>query len=383
LLGPAQLIVCAKALGVGPGKSDLVCTGQADFENDCTVPREMNSQHQDTRAGWKPKPLSALRRPSSLLKSANPTNPANPTVPPHLTTAHCTDKPLHQIPITYSTIAARALSFHRQVLFNVTPLQLAQNGLYCKPPSGLGESACCFACGSTKPLYTLQKNPIEEMQQLHLTDCIWQIICRDLKPTFERPNIFTHSTTASPSPQQPPPETTPAPILPDEPSTMNIDTAAGQSTTISETWPQQSQPTSSSEASQPPQPLHVTSPATSTPDQQPTYASVLQRPKPSLPQPTPKIYQTPPSPKYTLTIEDLYRHFHNKPSPFQLNKRTSKSSARRARNKNSFATQSLTKFLISALPAFSQLLAEMQPAAENCWPPHSGTQSSRAMRAAI
>lgn len=347
----------------------------------------MSSQLPDARAGWKPKPLSALRRPCSLLKSSNP---ANPTAPPDQITPHCNDKPLHQIPITYSTIAARALSFHRQVLINVTPLQLAQNGLYCKPPSGLGGSACCFSCGSTKPLYTLQKNPIEEMQQLHFTDCIWQIICRDLKPTFERPNIVAHSATASPSPQQPPPETTPASILPDEPSTMNIDTATEQSTTIPEPGPQQPQPTRSPEISQPPpqppqppQSLHSTSPAPPTPDQQPTYASVLQRPGPSLPQPTSKIYQpVPSSSKRTLTIEDLHRRFDNKPSPFQLNKKTSKSSARRARNKNASATQSLTKFLISTLPALSQLLAETQPAADNCRPLYRGIHYSRATRAA-
>jgi hypothetical protein len=201
------------------------------------------------QGGWKPKPLSALRRPSSLLKSSNP---ANPTAPPGRTNPH--SNPLHQIPITYSTITARALSFHRQVLFNATPLQLAQNGLYCKPPSSIGGSACCFACGSTKPLYTLQKNPIEEMQQLHLTDCIWQIICRDLKPTFEKPNIVAHSATASPSPQQPLPETTPASLLPDEPSTMIIHTATEQSTTIPGPWLQQSQSTCASEISQPPPP---------------------------------------------------------------------------------------------------------------------------------
>jgi len=215
------------------------------------------------------------------------------------------------------------------------------------------------------------------MQQLHLTNCIWQIICRDLKPSFERPNIVPHSATACSSPQQPPPETTPASILPDEPSAMNINTATELSTTIPEPWPQQSQPTYSSEISQPPPPqppqppqsLHLTSPAPPTPDQQSTYASVLQRPGPSLPQPTSKIYQPlPSSPKRTLTIEDLHRRFHNKPSPFQLNKKTSQSSARRARNKNASATQSLTKFLISALPALSQLLAEMQPAADNCRP---------------
>ncbi|KAJ6047298.1 hypothetical protein N7444_007100 [Penicillium canescens] len=212
----------------------------------------MSSQHPDARGGWKPKPLSALRRPSSLLKSANP------SAPPNRTTPHPNDEPLHQIPITYSTIAARALSFHRQVLTDVTPLQLAQNGLYCKP-SRSGGSACCFACGSTILLYTLQDNPIEEMQQLHLADCIWQIICRDLKPTFEMPNMVTPSDTASPS-QRPPPESAPASILPDKPSTMNIDTAPVQPTTIPEPGPQQPQPTYSSKVSQPPQPLYSTPP---------------------------------------------------------------------------------------------------------------------------
>ncbi|KAJ5240686.1 uncharacterized protein N7469_002277 [Penicillium citrinum] len=153
------------------------------------------------------------------------------------------------------------------------------------------------------------------------------------------PNIVAHSGTASPSPQLPPPETTPASILPGEPSTMNIDTATEQSNL--KPGPQQPQSTCSSEISQlpppqppqPPQSLHSTSPAPPTPNQQPTYASVLQRPGPSLPQPTSKIYQPlSSSPQRTLTIEDLYRSFHNKPSPFQLNKKTSKSSARRARN---------------------------------------------------
>lgn len=72
------------------------------------------------------------------------------------------------------------------------------------------------------PLYTLQDNPIEEMQQLHLADCIWQIICRDLKPTFEIPNMVTHSDSASLA-QQPPLE-----------SALAFDTASEQSTTISE-----------------------------------------------------------------------------------------------------------------------------------------------------
>ena len=142
----------------------------------------MESQHPEPRSSWKPKPLSALRRPSSLLNSAKP------TAPPDRTTPHSNDKPPLQISTTYSTIAARALSFHRQVLTGITPLQLAQNGLHYKRlPEFGGSTACCFACGSTTPLATLQRTHIEKMRDLHLVDCIWQIICRDLKPVFEKP----------------------------------------------------------------------------------------------------------------------------------------------------------------------------------------------------
>ncbi|KAL7648963.1 hypothetical protein ACMYSQ_012642 [Aspergillus niger] len=325
----------------------------------------MSSQHPDAKGGWKPKPLSALRRPSSLLKPTNPTVPLNRTTPPH------NDQPLHQIPITYSTIAARALSFHDQVLTDITPVQLAQNGLYCKLLPGFGGTACCFACGSTKPLYKLQKNSIEEMQQLHLADCIWQIICRDLKPVFE----------------------TPASVVPEESSTVVIDSVAAQSSITLEPDTQQPQSACSPEVCQPLQPLqppetsqppHSTITTSSAQDQRRTYASVLQRPKPSLPQSSSEPYQSAPStkkPTRILSIEDLYRRFHNRPSPFISDKKPSKLSARRARNRNTFATQTLTRFLISALPTLSQLLAEIQPA-DNCWPPYPRNRHSRATRAA-
>lgn len=105
----------------------------------------MNSQHPHSRVGFRPKPFPALRRPSSLLKSTNP------TAPPDRTTPQRHDITLHQIPITYSTIAVRALSFHRQVRFDVTPLQLAQNGLYCKLLPDSGGSACCLPADRLGP----------------------------------------------------------------------------------------------------------------------------------------------------------------------------------------------------------------------------------------
>ncbi len=72
-------------------------------------------------------------------------------------------------------------------------------------------------------------------------------------------------------------------------------------------------------------PLHIQSTpnTTSTPQyQQQTYASVLQQPTTSSPQPTPRPQPTPPNP--TLTIEDLRRCFHNKPSPFNLERKEKK-----------------------------------------------------------
>lgn len=80
---------------------------------------------------------------------------------------------LHPIQLPRNS-TARALSFHSQVLNGVAPVQIAQNGLYCKAHPDFGGTACCFACGSTKPLSTLRKNPIKEIPQLHLADCIWR-----------------------------------------------------------------------------------------------------------------------------------------------------------------------------------------------------------------
>lgn len=105
----------------------------------------MESLHPHTRGVWKPKPLSALRRPSSLLK------PANPTAPPDRTTPPPNNKPLHQIPITYFTIAAKGLSFHSQVLTAVIPVQLAQNGLYCKLLQALAEQRAVLPADRLSP----------------------------------------------------------------------------------------------------------------------------------------------------------------------------------------------------------------------------------------
>jgi hypothetical protein len=38
LMRPAQWLIGARALAVGPENSSYICIGQDDFENDCSVP---------------------------------------------------------------------------------------------------------------------------------------------------------------------------------------------------------------------------------------------------------------------------------------------------------------------------------------------------------
>ncbi|KAJ5811824.1 hypothetical protein N7474_008125 [Penicillium riverlandense] len=138
----------------------------------------MNPQLPYPGAGRKPFP--PLRRPSSLSKSATPATPLERSTP---------QRTVHEkffISTTYSTIAARALTFQGQVLNGVTPLQLAQNDFHYQPyPNGGGGLACCFACQSAKRLDSFQRVPLQETKQLHTADCIWQVIYSDLKQHLE------------------------------------------------------------------------------------------------------------------------------------------------------------------------------------------------------
>ncbi|CEJ62806.1 hypothetical protein PMG11_11293 [Penicillium brasilianum] len=338
----------------------------------------MSSQPSDAGSGHRPFP--ALRSPSSISK------PTNPATQPDSTTPHRNVQPLFRISTTYSTTSARALSFQGQVVPSITPLQLAENGLYFLLHPGFGGTACCFACQSLTPLYTFQRASIEEVEQLHKVDCIWQIIRHDLRSTSEKPDTLRRPTINRylSSDKQPSNSTTPtastqsqnqsrdlAPAIQEAHTTSHLNNAPNQRT-ATRLEPQLPHSTRS------PQPLQstaTTSTTSATPLQRPTYATVLQQPTITRPQPTPTSHQSVP-PKTTLTIEDLHLRFHNKPSPFKLEKRKKK------RPNTAFAAQSLSRFLNSALPAFSRFLAEMQPAADNSWPAYMETQYNRAMRAA-
>ncbi|KAJ5708142.1 hypothetical protein N7488_007943 [Penicillium malachiteum] len=102
---------------------------------------------------------------------------------------------------------------------------------------------------------------------------------------------------------------------------------------------------------------------------------------PNLPWHQQLLHSPRPAPNITLTIEDLDRRIHNKPSPFQLENTTRQRTIKRTRKKTAFVTQSLTIFLASALLAFSRFLTEMQPS-DTCYPSRPQFHYSRAMKAA-
>ncbi|CAG8878842.1 unnamed protein product [Penicillium nalgiovense] len=360
----------------------------------------MGMTTRSQRVGLNPQlPDPPARRPSPIPEAANPAiSPEYPNVEDFFLAeddSHDENYFLVSIAYDYSTITARARSFQGIVLAGATPLQLAQNGFYYRP-SGVSNVASCFACQSTKHLSTFQCTPFEEVQQLHEEDCIWQIISCDLKHHLGTPNKPLSSTTAFSTPKRSTPTADSSTQTTDVSSTKtqtqstpitsttakerlntNLDYRSNPLPAIIDPEPQQP-PTAHS-----PQPHQTIPSITSSPqNQQTTYASVLQRPVTSIPQPTPPVQEPFLPAKPILTIEDLHLRFHNKPSPFQLENKTSQRSIKRTRKKTASVTQSLSRFLASTLPAFSRFLTEMQPKSDTSYPSHPQFHYSRAMRAA-
>ncbi|KAJ5908747.1 hypothetical protein N7495_001429 [Penicillium taxi] len=340
-------------------------------------------------------PLPTRRHPSSTSKHANP------TAPPKSPTSHHPHREKHFIAIPFYTIEARARSFQGQVLKGITPLQLAQNGFYYEPIAPFNDMACCFACEAFVRLGSLQREPLQGRQRLHVDDCVWQVIYGELKQTLEPTNILHPSIKTSPPRkptschhpsvgQEPPKKTTTdastqtlvqsTPTVPNiiqKSLKIDLEPHSQPPPTTTNLERQQTPPIDSPQLPQPTPPF-ASSPKT----QHITYASVLQRPVISTTELYPPTQESSLPVKPILTIEDLHRRFHNKPSPFQLENKLSQRSAKRTRNKTASATQSLSRFLASALPAFSRFLTEMQSKSDTCYPSHPQLHYSRAMRAA-
>lgn len=296
------------------------------------IDRRMNSQLPDPRAGRKPFPT--LRRPSSISKSATPPTPPQRPTPQH------TAQEKFFISTTYSTIGARALSFQGQVLNGVTPLQLAQNGFHYQPYSN-GGLACCFACQSAQRPDSFQHVPFQETQQLHLVDCIWQVIYSDLKQHLESADTLPPSTNAFPPPRQTAPSPYPSSNSEQLEKTTTAATTQTQSgstqtgVTTAEKYPNDNlnsrahPPSATTEPeSHLPPPTYSPQPPRPTPtiipppqSHQPTYASVLRHPTTTTPQSISKTSEPVLPTRSILTMEDLHRRF-------TINHRSSSSSLR-------------------------------------------------------
>jgi hypothetical protein len=120
-----------------------------------------------------------------------------------------------------------------------------------------------------------------------------------------------------------------------------------------------------------------TTPSTKT--VKPTYAAVLKSPPqphllqldPKSPPLTPRSSSPYPSDTLTaqsrrnsltptLTVEDLHKRFHNKPSPLKPTRPDPQPTKTLQYNVASAATDSLSKFLLSVLPAFTRFLSDIQ-----------------------
>ncbi|OQE60174.1 hypothetical protein PENNAL_c0313G01404, partial [Penicillium nalgiovense] len=109
--------------------------------------------------GGNQKPFEIIPSP---FAASHPTTES--TSPSNRTTPQRNVKPLFRISTTYSTIAARAISFQRQLLTGITPHQLAQNGLYHQVRAGVGDTACCFTI--MVPLKAIQGNPTGDLSKI-------------------------------------------------------------------------------------------------------------------------------------------------------------------------------------------------------------------------
>ena len=250
---------------------------------------------------------------------------------------------------------------------------------------------------------SFQRVHLQETQQLHTVDCIWQVIYSDLKQHLESADTLPLSTNASvpPQPLAPSPyrpsnnehlekTTTDSGTQTQAESTQTVATTAEKCSNANlDSYTQPLSATTDLESHLPPptyspQPPRPTPPTiTSSPhSHQPTYASVLRHPTTTSPQSISKAREPVLSARPVLTMEDLHRRFHNKLSPFQLEPISRKHPASQTRKKPISATKSLSRFLTSALPAFSRFLADMQPKSDTCRPSHSQIHYRRAMRAA-
>lgn len=242
---------------------------------------------------------------------------------------------LIRIPAKLSTIQSRVLSFKEWPHTNITPQQLAKFGFYHCPDDEDDDLVACFACGIRHCQWDPKwEHYVGELLSLHEENCMWADLLQETQSAMES---FENR-----------------PITPLRPLTPTL--------SLIEQSPAQDIGNSADRRSSSPNLSLTSSP-------RPTYASVLQNPHRSQPPtqpeltPTTKAYRSRSSPTPTatstpiLTVEDLRTRFHNKPSPFKLAGVNQRYTNRD--HLSTIATEALSNFLLSALPAFSGFLSDI------------------------
>ncbi|KAF2184782.1 hypothetical protein K469DRAFT_688399 [Zopfia rhizophila CBS 207.26] len=304
---------------------------------------------------------------------------------------------------TFSTISSRELSFQEWPYTSPTPRQLARAGLYYDPTPNERDKVKCFTCGAEfanwDPNSTLTD---KELLEDHEGNCLWADMRRDVEQIARNPENATRQDT--PARHKNP--------IPSPPVSLNTEElATSHHSTLNEPTPTEIQNPKSQPQHRTKQPRHPQarpphSPSTS----KPTYASVLATPSPQPPK-APRLSSHPPSrcsssrsshppshplshppfhppqstsltdpttaspyhssPNPTLSIQDLHNRFYNRPSPLERSQSTPRDDHTQD-NLVIRATDSLSQFLLSALPAFTRFLLTIQEGQHNGHVPYKG-----------
>jgi hypothetical protein len=211
---------------------------------------------------------------------------------------------------------------------------------------------CCFACeAEASGFEPTRAFTIEELLLRHKEDCLWEQMLRDVELCVVDSQPASLTDASSPTGFQP---------------LQNNHTDAQPM--------QENNSNFQSQNLESPTPTETLSPSLSTNSPKPTYASVLKtqpqseiESSPHISRPSsPSSSKTPSTQTHcssdpaTLTVEDLYKRFHNRPSPLNSPRFNSQHPDSPQHQLNLVAVNSLSKFLRSALPAFTRFLSDIQ-----------------------
>ncbi|KAF2180320.1 hypothetical protein K469DRAFT_715564 [Zopfia rhizophila CBS 207.26] len=229
----------------------------------------------------------------------------------------------------------------------LSPIKLATAGFYHLTTGAYEDAVECAFCGIQLYKWNDFDFPVEELMLGHEYNCFWPELRADFHshlPLIAPLNTATphtpnknHTLTTPHTPKKPPPSRIPRPSPKRNPLPLQLPQPSN---------PQPpSQPSAQTSTHPPAHPPPPSIPPVSSPQPR-TYASALASPfsaQPNRPRQKPSV----------LTVQNLITRFRNKPSPFQQLPTLQYNLA-------TAATNSLSKFLLSALPAFTRFLSDIQ-----------------------